>query len=179
MNEHRPPIRRSAGAVYETHYTLIVRTFRIRRKVPETSQVFGHRAARSPHKRRAKLTDVHSRWGLVGAWIAALAIALGAFGAHILRDRMTEQQLNWWQTGQQYLLYSAFGILAVGLAAERVRQPQLSATALLLGGLIFGGSLFGLALGGPRWLGAVAPVGGSLLIVGYLALGVALARRPS
>jgi len=92
---------------------------------------------------------------------------------------MTEQQLGWWQTGQQYLMYGALGVLAVGLADQRVRRPQLPALALLLGGLIFGGSLFGLALGGPRWLGAVAPVGGSLLIAGFIALGVALARRPS
>jgi uncharacterized membrane protein YgdD (TMEM256/DUF423 family) len=92
---------------------------------------------------------------------------------------MTDQQLGLWQTGQQYLMYGALGVLAVGLAGDRIRRPQLPALALLLGGLIFGGSLFGLALGGPRWLGAVAPVGGSLLIVGFVALGVALARRPS
>jgi len=149
---------------------------------PESSrscQDFCHRAARWLREGRAKLTLVQSRWGLVGAWLAALAIALGAFGAHALRDRMTEQQLGWWQTGQQYLMYGALGVLAVGLADQRVRRPQLPALALLLGGLIFGGSLFGLALGGPRWLGAVAPVGGSLLIAGFIALGVALARRPS
>ncbi|MBX3097073.1 MAG: DUF423 domain-containing protein [Fimbriimonadaceae bacterium] len=116
------------------------------------------------------------RWAALGAVTASISIALSAFGTHSLREKLDAQQLGWWQTGTQYLLYSAFGLLLVGLAASRIARPALPALVLWIGGLAFSGSLLGLALGGPRFLGAVAPFGGSLLIAGFAIFAVQLWR---
>lgn len=101
-----------------------------------------------------------------------LGVALGAFGAHGLKKRLAglpdgDQRMAWWQTGAQYHLIHA---LAIGLAA---RAPGSSAAAwLFLGGiLLFSGSLYLMTLTGKRALGAVTPIGGTLFLAGWIALG--------
>jgi len=105
------------------------------------------------------------RLALGAAVSAAIAIAAGAFGAH----GSVEPATGWLQTGAQYQLVHA--IAAVALAG-RHRAP---AWAMLAGAAIFGFSLYALALGAPRWLGAVTPIGGVVLIGAWLA--VALRSR--
>jgi uncharacterized membrane protein YgdD (TMEM256/DUF423 family) len=106
-------------------------------------------------------------------------VALGAFGAHALKARLPADLLAAWNTGVQYHLWHALGMIAVGLSSAIVPEgPWLRAAgALLLAGiLLFSGSLYALALGAPRALGALTPFGGLSLILGWLALVVAVLR---
>lgn len=103
-----------------------------------------------------------------GAVLAALGVALGAFGAHGLRSLLDDAALAWWQTAVQYQMWHAIGLVALG--AARLPRSLLPAAMLAAGTVIFAGTLYAIALGGPRWLGAVTPVGGSLMILGWLML---------
>jgi uncharacterized membrane protein YgdD (TMEM256/DUF423 family) len=105
-----------------------------------------------------------------------LGVTLGAFGAHGLKNRLAglsdgEQRLAWWNTGAQYHLVHA---LAIGLAAVRPGPTQAgSALApwLFLGGIaLFSGSLYVMTLTGRRALGAVTPIGGLLMLAGWVAV---------
>jgi uncharacterized membrane protein YgdD (TMEM256/DUF423 family) len=107
-------------------------------------------------------------WIAVGAVGCALAVAAGAFGAHGLAGRLDERSLALWETAARYLMFGAFGIVLAGLAAARWPGVERAAWALLAGTLIFSGTVAALALGGPRWLGAVTPLGGVMMIVGFL-----------
>lgn len=114
-------------------------------------------------------------WFVLGAVLGAVAVVAGAFGAHGLRARLEPASLALWETAARYLMYAALALMVAGLAAARRPGAMWSVAALALagGGLLFSSSVAGLALGGPRWLGAVAPVGGALLIAGFLALAAA------
>lgn len=106
-------------------------------------------------------------------------MALGAFGAHALKARLPADLLAVWNTGVQYHLWHALGLMLVGLSATLLPDgPWLRAAGWLLiaGIMLFSGSLYALALGAPKWLGAIAPLGGSALILGWLALAVAALR---
>lgn len=96
---------------------------------------------------------------VLAAVSAAIAVAAGAFGAHAAAG---EQQAEWLRTGGMYQLVHAVAALAImGVA----RGPALT---LLAGSAIFALTLYAMALGAPRWLGAVTPIGGTLLIAGWL-----------
>lgn len=108
-------------------------------------------------------------WIGAGALCCALSVAGGAFGAHGLSARLSADHLALWETAARYLMYAGFGVVLAGLAAPR---PGTGAAAwcLALGGVLFSGTVGALALGGPSWLGAVTPLGGLLLIAGFLFL---------
>jgi uncharacterized membrane protein YgdD (TMEM256/DUF423 family) len=112
-------------------------------------------------------------WIAIGALGAALAVAAGAFGAHALAARLDAHALGLWETAARYLMYGALGILALGLAARQSPARGFGAAGwcLAAGTLVFSGTVGALALGGPRWLGAVTPLGGLLLIAGFLVFG--------
>jgi uncharacterized membrane protein YgdD (TMEM256/DUF423 family) len=106
------------------------------------------------------------RIAAAGALLAAIGVALGAFGAHALKARLGPVELGWWQTAVQYQMWHAVGLVALGaIAGARMRLPAL---LLIAGTLVFSGSLYAMALTGARWLGAVAPLGGAALIAGWL-----------
>src|SRR3954468_12757521 len=107
-----------------------------------------------------------SRFSLIaGALLAASGVALGAFGAHGLKNVLSSEALGWWQTGVQYQMWHAIGLVALGAApAARTRGP---AWMLAAGTLIFSGSLYAMALSEARWLGAITPLGGVLMIAGW------------
>ena len=112
---------------------------------------------------------------LIGSLLAGSAVLLGAFGAHLLRNRTDEDGLRTWDTGIRYHMYHALGLIAIGLlqispAAANATWLEVSGGLLLAGMLLFSGPLYLLVLTGRRWLGAVAPLGGLLLIAGWLAL---------
>ena len=110
----------------------------------------------------------------IGAVLGALGVAAGAFGAHGLKDRLTPETLGWWDTASRYQLVHALALLGTGLLARQRGQPLALATQLFLWGtLIFCGTLYAMALGGPRWLGAITPVGGAGLIAGWVCLACA------
>ena len=116
---------------------------------------------------------------MTGALAAALAVVLGAFGAHALKARLDAGMLAIWQTGVQYHFWHALGILLVGVLA--FQQPQngwlvWSGALLAAGIVVFSGTLYLLALGAPKWLGAITPIGGLAFILGWLALVLAAAK---
>src|SRR5438128_751192 len=99
-----------------------------------------------------------------GAALAGVAVMLGAFGTHALAGRLGPQALGWWQTAVQYQMWHALAVLVLGLnGRDWARWP---AWMLAAGALIFAATLYVMALGGPRLLGAVTPVGGLLIITG-------------
>jgi len=110
-------------------------------------------------------------------------VALGAFGAHGLKSRLSAEALALWHTAVQYHFWHALGVLAIALAAAHFAAPGIRAAGWLLvaGTLAFSGSLYALALGAPRLLGAVAPLGGLLLVAGWLVFAGAIifSRTPA
>jgi uncharacterized membrane protein YgdD (TMEM256/DUF423 family) len=117
---------------------------------------------------------------IMGAVLAALAVAAGAFGAHALAARLTPERLNTWETAARYHMYHALALLLVGALAARWPAPLLAAAGWLFvaGIVLFGGTVYALALGAPRWLGAITPVGGLAFIIGWIVVAVAIARSP-
>ena len=112
------------------------------------------------------------------------AVALGAFGAHKLRPLLEARgTLATWATAVQYHLLHSVVLLALALHLQRETAPLAArrlaraATLFAAGITLFSGSLYLLALGGPRWLGPVTPLGGLCLLAGWLAVGHALWRR--
>lgn len=121
------------------------------------------------------------RWffGSIGAAAGALGVAFGAFGAHVLRDRLDAQALALWQTATQYLMWHALALVLVALSAARRTAPtaaRVAAIGYLAGSVLFCGSLYALALGAPRWCGAITPFGGVAWLVAWGAFALALAR---
>ena len=117
-----------------------------------------------------------SHWIAVGAVSAALAVGLGAFGAHGLEERVEPSELEIWKTGVNYHFLHALGLILLGLflGQRETRSPNSSSGGaagwcLLLGSIIFAGTLYAMVLGGPRILGAITPIGGLLMIAGWLA----------
>jgi uncharacterized membrane protein YgdD (TMEM256/DUF423 family) len=108
---------------------------------------------------------------LAGA-LGFLGVALGAFGAHGLRDRLAPGMLEVYKTGVLYHLLHAVALLAVALGAERLARPRAVATLFTAGVVIFSGSLYALALTGIGTLGAITPIGGLLLMAGWVTLAI-------
>lgn len=103
---------------------------------------------------------------------AFLAVALGAFGAHFLKSRIEAADLETFKTAASYQLVHGLALFA----AARFAAAKLQITSCMLftiGIVVFCGSVYGIALGAPRWLGAVAPVGGMALMAGWVSLAVA------
>ena len=107
----------------------------------------------------------------LGALNGALAVMAGAFGAHALRERLPENLLRAFETGTQYHVYHALGLILVGLAmhAWPDSTPLRRAAVLMLAGIVlFSGSLYALALSGVTVLGAITPLGGLAFIAAWL-----------
>lgn len=116
--------------------------------------------------------------GLWGGLFGGLAVIAGAFGAHALRGRLSAGFLSAFEAGVRYQMYHALALLAVALLLERRPSGALRASGwCFVGGtLVFSGSLYLLALTGIGWWGAVTPLGGVALIVGWGLLAYGLWR---
>jgi uncharacterized membrane protein YgdD (TMEM256/DUF423 family) len=99
-------------------------------------------------------------------------VILGAFGAHGIKGHITEHMMANYQTGVQYHMIHALALLGTALASARLRKNTvvLAGWFFAAGILIFSGSLYVMALTDMRWLGAITPIGGVCLIVGWLLL---------
>jgi len=122
-----------------------------------------------------------SRIAAAGAFSAGVAVALGAFGAHGLRQVLSPEMLAVYETGVRYQMYHALALCAAGLAGAALpgcdRRLLLGASwAFGSGTVLFSGSLYALALTGISVLGLVTPAGGVALIAGWLLLGAAFLR---
>jgi uncharacterized membrane protein YgdD (TMEM256/DUF423 family) len=122
---------------------------------------------------------VAARLAAAAAFAAALAVAAGAFGAHALAARLGARERELWESATRYLAWSALGSLAMALHLVRSSAGAAGtggALALLAGGAWFSLTLYGLALGAPRWLGALTPIGGLAMILGFVAFALAILR---
>jgi len=115
-------------------------------------------------------------WIGIAAVNMAIAVALGAFGAHGLKNLVDGQQLAWWHTATLYLFIHALGLLLVGILLRLNYATQATAWLLQLGVIVFAGSLYAMTLGAPRWFGAITPIGGVLMIAGWLWLAITAFR---
>jgi uncharacterized membrane protein YgdD (TMEM256/DUF423 family) len=109
-------------------------------------------------------------WVTTGAVWACLAVGLGAFGAHGLRSIATEQGLAWWETAARYQLFHAVAMVLLGLLQQQRPGGDAAGLCFFGGSALFSGTLYAMALGAPRWLGAVTPVGGLGMMLGWLLL---------
>jgi uncharacterized membrane protein YgdD (TMEM256/DUF423 family) len=106
-----------------------------------------------------------------------LAVAIGAFGAHGLKQKISEEMMAVYQTGVQYHFYHTLALLGVGILLQQFPHSlalKVSGWGMMIGMLVFSGSLYLLALSGTRWLGAITPIGGIALLVAWLALAVGI-----
>ncbi len=124
------------------------------------------------------------RFVSVGAFIALLGVAFGAFGAHGLKSILSEHMLEVFHTGVRYQMYHAFGLIVAGgaLAVYELSHFRWATWSFLTGIVLFSGSLFIMSLTGVRWLGAITPLGGLFFILGWLFLTIGfwkVAKRTS
>lgn len=127
-------------------------------------------------------------WLVCGALLAALSVATGAFGAHGLKPRLAQdsslspeesaKRLDTYETAARYHMYHALGLMLVGLlaASGSNRSLDVAGWCFLAGILIFSGLCYALALGGPKYLGAIVPIGGVAFIAGWIAIAVGALR---
>ncbi len=120
-------------------------------------------------------------WIFIGAVNGFLAVAAGAFGAHGLKSRVSPEMLAIFETGARYHMYHALALLAAGWVASQA--PSWMATGagwcFLAGIVLFSGSLYTLSLTGVRWLGAITPIGGTAMLIGWALLAAAALRLRS
>ena len=110
---------------------------------------------------------------VTGALHGFLAVALGAFGAHALKDIVDDYGLDIWETAVQYQMFHATGLLIIGLLMSskllgEVKQLKLAGIFFNLGIVFFAGSLYVLAVSGIKVLGAITPIGGVLFLAGWV-----------
>ncbi len=117
-----------------------------------------------------------------GALLGALAVILGAFGAHLLEDRFAGEQFNWWNTAQYYHSIHSLAILLLAALQPHVQIKWLNRGywCFLLGISIFCGSLYLMGLiPNISWLGTITPIGGILLILGWITILLGIKKQSS
>ncbi|HEY9854138.1 MAG TPA: DUF423 domain-containing protein [Stenomitos sp.] len=117
---------------------------------------------------------------VLGAISGFMSVALGAFGAHALRQRLQvpPDLMRVWETGTHYQMMHALALLAIAFVAQRFPQgPWVAAGwCFVAGTVLFSGSLYALTLSGVRWLGAITPLGGLCFLIGWILLVVSALR---
>jgi len=119
-----------------------------------------------------------ARWFAIGAWLGALGVSLGAFGAHGLKARVSPEMVAVWETGARYHVIHALALLATAWACDRWPGAFANGAGwlFLAGIVVFSGSLYALALTGARALGAITPLGGLCFIAAWVCLALAAMR---
>lgn len=115
----------------------------------------------------------------IGAGLAGLAIAFGAFGAHGLKEIVSERMLQNFETGVRYQMYSALGLMLIALLSKWIttdKKLSIGALCITIGTCIFSGSLYIMALTGITMLGAITPVGGVFMIAGWILIVTAVLK---
>ena len=116
--------------------------------------------------------DRHITWIIIGSVLAALAVSIGAFGAHGLKSKVSSEDLVIFETGVRYQMYHSLGLILIGILGFHFPSNiiQLPAALFIIGIIIFSGTLYLIPLTGLRWLGAITPIGGTAFITGWIAL---------
>lgn len=112
----------------------------------------------------------------LGSLMAFLAVGLGAFGTHALRDRLSQDMLEVWRTGVQYQMIHAVGCLIAAQNADSIKGAKLAGWLFVGGIVVFSGSLYLLAITEVRILGAITPLGGLGFLSGWAMLGFGALR---
>lgn len=116
---------------------------------------------------------MHKLFLIISSISGILSVALGAFGAHALKDKLqSEDTLDTYQTAVQYQFYHTLALLAIALLMTKYESQWLNYAgySMTFGILIFSGSLYVLCFTGMKWMGAITPIGGLLFIAGWLFL---------
>lgn len=116
---------------------------------------------------------------LVGTALLILAVIFGAFGAHALKEKLSDDMMQVYKTGVEYHFYHALGLILVGILAMNNSSTLINWSACLLfaGVILFSGSLYALAITEIKWLGIVTPVGGVSFIIGWALLFLAILKN--
>lgn len=114
---------------------------------------------------------------LTGAVFAALAVGLGAFGAHAMKASYDAAALNAFETGVRYQMFHALALLACGALQAAGYPTRLACRLFIVGIVLFSGSIYGLVLMQAKWLGPVTPIGGTAFLAGWIALAIASRKR--
>ncbi len=123
---------------------------------------------------------MHARtWIAVGSLWAGVGVALGAFGAHALKEELYRAgTLETWETGVRYQIWHALALVLFGMLRDRHPGGAFPGWAFLVGSSLFSGSLYGLSFGVlPSLLGPLTPLGGALLLAGWIGLAAGELRR--
>ncbi len=115
-------------------------------------------------------------WFGIGSFFAGLGVALGAFASHVLKDKLSPDQILTFETAVRYQMYHAFALLAVSFASTRIDNFPIKAAgfAFISGIILFSGSLYTLIfVENSRWAGPLTPIGGTCLILGWILLIIA------
>ncbi len=112
----------------------------------------------------------------VGAINGAIAVAAGAFGAHALKERLSERALAVFETAARYQMYHALAIVLCAVLASSLPGARLAGWMMQAGIVLFSGSLYALALSDVKALGAITPVGGLLFLAGWVWLAISALR---
>ena len=114
----------------------------------------------------------------LGSSLAFLGVALGAFGTHGLKDRLSPASIEIWKTAVQYHLIHALALVFIGLLASQIQSKNIERAGWLIfaGTIVFAGSLYALAVSGIKWLGAITPLGGVCFLAGWLMIAVTVAK---
>ncbi len=116
---------------------------------------------------------------MTGAIMSFLGVGFGAFGAHAIRSRVSEQMLAVWNTGVQYHMFHALGLILIGLISQFMTESswlKWSGFSLLIGIFLFSGSLYLLVLLDIRKFGMITPLGGVSFMIGWLCLFIAMLK---
>jgi uncharacterized membrane protein YgdD (TMEM256/DUF423 family) len=116
---------------------------------------------------------------IAGSISALIAVAAGAFGAHGLKEKISQDMLNTFDTAARYQMYHAFALLAAGWAYSQWNNNMTTwaGWSFIGGTILFSGSLYVLSLTGIKWLGAITPFGGLLFLAGWLLLAISAWKR--
>lgn len=120
------------------------------------------------------------KWMMMGAVMTMLSVAIGAFGAHMLKESIGADSIAVYETGVQYHMIHAIGLLIIGLTAGQLgpsTKLKWAARLLFIGIIVFSGSLYVLSISGIKILGAITPIGGVAFIVGWLLLAMDVWQR--
>ena len=123
------------------------------------------------------MTHLSNKWLAIALFNLALAIGLGAFGAHALRDTISAEAMAWFKTGHDYHMWQGIGLLIMAAALANLRWIRVSLVLTLVGTVLFCGSLYLMSVTGLRWLGAITPLGGLSWIIAWCLLGISALKR--
>jgi len=114
---------------------------------------------------------INHRYRLLGSTLALCAVLFGAFGAHALRETLSaHDSIQTWETAVRYQMWHALALILLSMIPGPQSMPKIAGPCFVVGSLLFSGSLYGLALGGPKWLGPITPLGGLCLMIGWVLL---------